>query len=350
MRLNDFAAKRTNDAVTQLEEKFEDSQRLAESFKIQYLNTLSELESTKNELTHTKDAVKKLEAEVDGWTRKYYELEAELAKECARSKEAQQAAEETFERETQALLKKAATELAEKESLWTDLLENERNDAQNALNSVFRKLHETTEKFNREFSELQEQTRLIIETEKQTSASKLQQLSSDHALAIDSLRQELANEREELIKKGKSILATKQEKHDAVLAALKKEYESEMTRMKALYADFCEKQLSYEEKAKQKIASYKTKLDSANGKISFLDSELENAQSQQQHVAREREKLKEEVERLRRQVGSRMGAESDVSSAYEKLRQEYSVILEEQRTMKRQVCIAYRVFFKNRFL
>jgi len=340
LRLNAFAAKRTNDAVTQLEEKFEDSQRLAESFKIQYLNALSELETTNNELTHTKDVVKKLKAEVEGWTRKHDEQEAELAKECARSKEAQQAAEETLERETQALLNKAASELAEKESLWTDLLESERNDAQNALNSVFRKLHETTERCNRELSELQEQTRLLIETEKQTSDSKLQQLSSDHVLAIESLRQEAANEREELIKKGKSILATKQEKHAAVLSTLKNEYESEMTRMKALYADFCEKQLSYEEKAKHKIASYKTNLDSANGKIAFLDSELENAQSQQQHIAREKEKLKEEVERLRRQVGSRMGAESDVSSAYEKLRQEYSVILEEQRTMKRQLSMA----------
>ncbi len=336
-RLTSFTSKHTVDAVLHLEEKLDDSERLADSFKNQYLHTLTQLETTQNELQNTTVVVSKLEAEIAEWSRKFGELERELADVRAQNLEDQKAVEEKFERDTRDLLEKAASELVEKESLWNVLLESERNDAQNAHDAVFNKLKETTEKYDKELTQLREETYVLIESEKQSSSAKMQQLTTDHSLAIEILRQETSKEREELIKKGKAMIASKKEKAASLIRKLTEDHDAELSRMKELYASFCEKQIAYEKKATQKISSYKSKLDVANGKISFLEAEIDNLQVQHQHMAREKEKAAEEAVRLRRLVGSRIGAESDVELSFEKLRKEYSVMLEEHRLMKHQV-------------
>lgn len=330
-------SKHTEAAVMQLEEKMDDSARLADSFKKQFLHTLTQLETTQNELQSTLEVVSTLKSEINEWSQKYAELECVLSDERIQNLEARKQAEDKFEQETRELLEKAESELAEKESLWNDLLESERNDAQHSLDAVFNKLKETTDRYNYELSQLREETRVLIEAEKHNSSTKIQQLMLEHSEAIDVLKQEAANEREELMKKGKAMIASKKEKVENFIRKLKEDHDAEMSRMKSLYANFCEKQIAYEEKATKKITGYKAKLEVANGRICFLETEIDSLQLKQQDIEREKEKANEEAERLRRLVGSRMGAESDLELSFEKLRQEYSAMLEEQRLMKRQV-------------
>lgn len=336
-RLILFVSKHTEAAVIQLEEKLDDAARLADSFKKQYLHTLTQLEVTQHEFQNTLEVVSRLETEITEWSQKFTELECVLSGERAQNLEARKAAEDKFEQETRDLLEKAASELAEKESLWNDLLESERNDAQNSLDAVFNKLKETTDRYNYEISQLREETRVLIETEKQNSSAKIQQLMLEHSQAVDVFKQEAANEREELMKKGKAMITSKKEKAENLIKKLNEDHDAELSRMKTLYANFCEKQIAYEEKVTKKITSYKAKLDVANGKISFLETEIDNLQLQQQGMEKEKQKANEEAERLRRLVGSRMGAESDLELSFEKLRQEYSAMLEEHRFLKRQV-------------
>jgi len=74
-RLAEFASKRETDEVQRLEENMEDSQRLCDRFKEQFLTTKKELESSRNDLAQSKDREDGLKEEVIEWSGKYSKLE-----------------------------------------------------------------------------------------------------------------------------------------------------------------------------------------------------------------------------------------------------------------------------------
>ena len=73
------------------------------------------------------------------------------------------------------------------------------------------------------------------------------------------------------------------------------------------------------------------------GKMSMLELEMEDLHKVQKCLEREKEMAKEENERLRRQVGCRIGAETDLETSLETLQREYNSMLEENRSLKRKV-------------
>ena len=78
MQLKAFAAKREDDSVQMLEERLDDTNRLADRFKEQFLTTKNKLEMTENKLQESQDHVTNLQTQVKDITGRMEELGQKL--------------------------------------------------------------------------------------------------------------------------------------------------------------------------------------------------------------------------------------------------------------------------------
>jgi chromosome segregation ATPase len=330
-RLREFASKRENDSVQKLEEQKDDSDRLAKKFKEQYLATKSLLEKVQNQLDASIEREKTLKSQVAELEDQKSDLEQELQNERVLAHEARIEAEQNLERALRDLQKQASEEQKCLAQEWESRLSESEAQASQQYQELEHTASHNESRLKQSLEDIQNEFTTSIATLREENDRKIEELSKCHTIEMKSLTDSTEKERSELMERGKKMLHEKSEKIRQLeetidgLSQASREKEEELNTLK-------QNQAVFEEKVTNKIVSYKQRLNRSLAEAEENARECDELQSRLKKVESENSNLQQENDRFRRQLGGRFGADT---GAYEELKREFNVLLEENRLLKR---------------
>ena len=330
-RLREFASKRENDSVQKLEEQKDDSERLANKFKEQYLATKSLLEKVQNQLDASIEREKTLKSQVAELEDQKSDLEQELQNERILAHEARIEAEQNLERALRDLQKQASEEQKRLAQEWESRLLESEAQASQQYQELERTASQNESRLKQSLEDIQNEFTTSMATLREENDMKIEELSKCHTIEMKSLTDSTEKERSELMERGKKMLHEKSEKIRQLeetingLSQASREKEEELNTLK-------QNQAVFEEKVTNKIVSYKQRLNRSLAEAEENARECDELQSRLKKVESENSNLQQENDRFRRQLGGRFGTDT---GAYEELKREFNALLEENRLLKR---------------
>ena len=323
LQLRAFAAKRQDDAVEQLESKLDDSRRLANKYKDEYLNTKDQLQSTESELNQTRRILTKQVEELKNQVRL---RESHLLTLTEQVEESNQALDKT--KIALAKSEEQTLELQKKIQQVTSSLEDWTERAQNSRNQV----HDLTER-------LQATERKLEQTEK--LASELQQTSDSWESNAKAMEEEVLKTQEELNDLTENLASTRTElsQSQSAIQELEEQVERAAEHNRDLDAKFQEESQSNQkamEATKQILTSrYQQQLEDQSTHFNRLLEEQTTArQKLEETLQQEKESLQQDLHALKAQSKEELEtlqeeSEDRIAQLQEELKQRVAELQEE---------------------
>jgi chromosome segregation ATPase len=182
-------------------------------------------------------------------------------------------------------------------------------------------------------SQLQEKFEHDLQSMRHEFQEKATKLEESRASEIATIKRSAADERKEIIAKGKTMLKETKQRAEEELAATV----NHLQKLEAELVELHQNHEAFEKRSKSRIASYKSKINFASGRITELSQSNDSKDESIEELEREKFKLREENERFRRQLGGRFGADGKVQNQLETLQKEFHAILDENRSLKKDI-------------
>eukprot|EP00804_Cyclotella_cryptica_P009857 CCRYP_014174-RA/>CCRYP_014174-RA protein AED:0.02 eAED:0.02 QI:52/1/1/1/0.4/0.33/6/2015/1066 len=304
-RLKEFEEQREADNVQRLIESCEDTKRLSERFKEQFLTTKNHLEDTLQSLQESQARESKLQNEVADWSERHRKLVEEMKDERIKSHRAALDMERKFNDDKKALSERARGELKDMEDKLMLKIENERKQHNEKLERLYAERNDIEKRFGQQLTELREQSSANLRSTKEALQQRIDELEQSKIEALEKAEKEKQDELDALTHKGKAVLREKlkalEAKAQESLAKAEfeiKSLEEKLNSLKAFHMD-------YEAKAKAKITKKNQRisiLESQSSAAAATHCELEEKVKKAERTSKE---LVAENDRLRRQMGSR---------------------------------------------
>lgn len=330
-RLKDFASKREHDSVQKLEEQKDDLDRLAKKFKEQFLATKSVLEKVQHQLDTSLEREKLLKAQIVELEQQKSDLEQELQNERVLAQEARLEAEQNLVRALRDLRKQTSEEQERLTKEYEYRLSKSEEESKQHYQELERVASCTESRLKQSLEDLRNEHTASLAALNEERDRKIEELSKCHADQMKTLMDSSEQERTELMERGKKMLKEKSEKirqleeNIDTLSRASEMKEQELSALK-------QNQVVFEEKVANKIVSYKQRLNRSLAEAEENARECDDLQSRLKKLEAEKSNLQQENDRFRRQLGGRFGADT---GAYEELKREFNVLLEENRSLKR---------------
>ena len=298
---------------------------------------LTETKATLDETTKTLDAALEREASLKDTVADLestnQELEDKIQDGIRSMEEAVLAAETELNETKRTLEERARVELNEVKESLIESLENERAVFKQELEAASEKYAQLEETTAKDIAQLEEQYKNDLQQTNDQGRQEQDSLREQYEQQIANVEKTAAEERENLIEKGKGMLKESKARAKEKLANVQEQLqaaENELTNIRQIAEAF-------ENKAKKQIRDYKKKLSVASSRIDELSTSNESLDDQIRDLERTRFKLQEENERFRRQLGGRFGADGKVQNQLETLLKEFDVVMEENRGLKKEI-------------
>ena len=318
--------------VASCESQLEEMTNVQDDIESNLQETEDKLEESQRELDKTQRQANSLSEKVSKLTDNKSELQHELEAERASKQEMIEEAHKSLEATRDVLQAKATKELEELQKNMNRLLDDERKAARQKHEEDKTKLHEKEQKWEKEYEELQERLTSSLKYSRQEAQERVDLLKKEHEEELASLNMQVEEAHNNLIRKGKAMLADATDKYKEEMGALlkqKKDLEQKL--------EVAVKQSEEVEKLlRSKISSQKNKLEFSASQINNLTSENDEQQERIYQLERELSKLQEENDDCRQQLQGRYGADGKIQSQLEKLQKEYNGLLEENRSLKKK--------------
>jgi chromosome segregation ATPase len=225
---------------------------------------------------------------------------------------------------------KAKKDIDDLQKTMNRLLEEERKAHCKTKEDSESKLLATESKWKMEYNDLQERSTSSLNQYRENSQERIESLQREYEEQIERMKEGAKEDKEKLVRKGKAMIAEaknqakqeldalfeKNQQLDAYLKKLKMEKESE------------------HEMLEGKIASLKNHLEFSTAQVNELTIEVDTCQEKMRSLERENFDLQEDNDRCRRQLRG-TGGGGQFQSQLEKLQKEYSLLLEENRELKK---------------
>lgn len=332
--LREFASKREDDSVQMLEENLDDKNRLAARFREQFLQTKSKLESTHETLVQSVLREEKLQEEVAALNETVRALEVKIQEERRAHQKMSMDAERAFQAAKRSLIDKSRENAERREREMSVTLEEERRVAKEKLARAAEEKSEAEDRSTKALAELRIQSSQALRAVREKEQTRLEQQDQDYKSRIEQLTQEAFGERSKLMATGNGMINEAKEEAEKKVKEMEEQCEKKISDMEAKTQKFRGAQEQYEARAKSKLSTYKHKIHVMSGKQNQLAVENGEIQEKYKKLEREKKTLQEENDRFRRQIGTRLGGDSDVQKQFEKLQREFNLLLEENRKMK----------------
>ncbi|KAK1747431.1 hypothetical protein QTG54_001394 [Skeletonema marinoi] len=333
-RLKDFEAKREVDSVQRLEESCDDAKRLSERFKEQFLRTKSELEDTQQLLSESIAREKKLQGEVNDWSKKHEELGQEMKEEKLRAHQAALDTEKKYQHEKSTIIEQALSELNALEEKLTATIETERLQHKEKMDQAEAQRVEEETRLSSELVALQEQSSATLRTTKEQAQQRIEELEQSKQAEIERLTKAKEDEIEMLTNKGKAMIRESRAKAKALQKKISEEYEVEIDSLKQEREMMISIQEEYEKGASAKIAKRDQQIKLFDAKLQESTRANEELEESMKKTERSKRELMTDNDRLRRQLGSRFGPGSESEKQLEELMSVCNSLREENRRLK----------------
>ena len=330
-RLKDFASKREHDSVQQLEEQKDDADRLAKKFKEQFLATKSVLEKVQHQLDASLEREKVLKAQIVELEHQKSDLEQELQNERVLAQEARIEAEQHLEKALRDLKKQSLEEQERLTQEYEHRLLKSEEESKHHYQELERVASCTESRLKQSLEDLRNEHTASLAALNEERDRKIDELSKCHADEMKALMESSEKERTELMERGKKMLQEKNEKIRQLEENIDSLSRASQTKEQELIT-LKQNQVVFEEKVANKIVSYKQRLNRSLAEAEENARECDDLQSRLKKLESEKSNLQQENDRFRRQLGGRFGADT---GAYEELKREFNVLLEENRALKR---------------
>jgi len=334
-RLGAFAAKRNEDSVQKMEEHVEDSERLATKFQEQYFSTKSGLADTKEQLKESLQREVILKQKVFDSDESVKKLTLTLKEERKGHHKALLNSRKAHQSMKRSIIDKCREEKDSLERKWETKCTEQHQVAQTGKADLQQKMRQKEESSVQIIAKLQEENSSAMVKYKQSSLATIDGLEIDHKAQVSELAKNYTRERNELMQRGKAFVEKEKLNAQAKNDVMEKKcverinnISQELQKCRQLYKE-------NGEKAMFKIQSYRQKNRIAQATESEMLRDRDLMQDKHKKLEKEKVKLHDENERYRRQIGGRFGSDSNFRIQHEELEQEYNIILEENRSLKK---------------
>lgn len=331
-RLKKFAAKREEDSVQMMEERLDDAGRLSTRFQDQYLCTKNTLDDVKDQLQQSLEREQSLKDELSVAEDKCADLDNTLKTERLSSGEKLLDAERTLQSTKRDMMEKFRQQSESIEKEYEAKVVKEREDGERKCIRLAREKEQLETDYQKKILDIQYDSESTLQSQLRKWAKQMDSVKNEHKKQLEEVTLKSKTEREELISKGKQVLNTKEEYHKKIRHEQKETYDEEVFHLNEKFENENEKHRVYLQKLISKLESYREKLKIAEVQISEITSEHDESQTKCKRLGREKSELQDENDRYRRQLGSRFGSDK---GQIDELQKEYSVLLEENRLLKK---------------
>ena len=339
-KLRKHVAKHTQENVEKLENEIDDTRRLADSFKSQFLSTQASLESTTEKLKLSEENVCHLNAKLEEANREIKARNEQIDQEKVAHSNSLKAAEKQFKEREQCLKEKAVSDLQQLRVESDDMISSVKQSHQEQLQRIEEEITRVKSSAEQEVEAVKISTDNLLRAKEVENENLIRQMRSECDAAVEKAR----IEREELMKKGKSMLVKERTDASLKLKLEREEHEKFVVGVKKTVEKYRADQATYEKRANSKIASYRRKFLAASSTVRELENTRAEYNEQIEDLEREKKNLVTENERLRRQIGSKKGSESDLQVQFDSLQREFNDLLAQNREIRENVRLIVTYF------
>lgn len=347
IQLREQAEERLEEVMKQLSRIKQDFEETTERLTAQVDEQTERSNQYKQDLFHSQETLDEIQSSLGASQHREKMLRLEITKLHDRATELERelnVTKETMERRvTEASLSlettcevihaKAQKDIEEIQENMNRLLEDERRAKRQADENYQRQVQQMRDDFAKEVEALQESTKTSLAELTRAHDDRTKRLRDDYETQLTQLKKNADEQNAQLVAKGKGMLkdvrAKAKEEHEALRAEF---HELEQR----LAKEHEEKEMIIAQ-AKNKVATYKKKLEFASSRINTLSSDSDELESRVKSLEREKFKLVEENDRYRRQLGGRGGPDSKLQSQLELLQKEFKSAMEEARELRRKL-------------
>jgi len=341
-QLKMYKSKTSNETVLDLENKLEDTSRLATTFKERYLETKSKLEKEETMHCESRSREEGLKQDLIVLDHRIEELEKELSNERERAILAKEEAEKLLEETIKNLTEKARAEFDKMVQTMIDKLSVQEKTFDEKEKNLKDCLAAETLSFENEMKSLREGFEATIEGNRLKSEKLIKETKDNCETKIDQVKEDAEAERKKLVDKGTEVYTKKKEIQTVKMMKLKELLEGSKAEFKRYREIASTEREEFETQAREKINKITNRYQTLSRKQREQEKEIEELQSGKRKLEREKMEIREENERFRRHVGSRLGSEKNWESQFDSLQSEYNQILKENRALKNRSNVEHK--------
>jgi chromosome segregation ATPase len=225
---------------------------------------------------------------------------------------------------------KAKKDIDDLQKTMNRLLEEERKAHCKTKEDSESKLLAIESKWKNEYDDLQERSTSSLNHYREGSQERIETLKREYEEKIERIKEGAKEDKEKLVRKGKAMIAEAKNQAKEELDALFEKNQQLDTYLKKLKVE----KESEQEILEGKIASLKNHLEFSAAQVNELAIEVDTCQEKMRSLERENFELQEDNDRCRRQLRG-TGGGGQFQSQLEKLQKEYSLLLEENKELKK---------------
>jgi hypothetical protein len=214
-------------------------------------------------------------------------------------------------------------------------LQTEHKEAMNILlEECETKCGKLERQFQHEYQKLEERFNTTVDQCKKDAQEKLWSFESKHKEEVALARSESENKMNDLVRKGKAMLQEAKERFVEEMSAL----DQERRQLEERLSTSLQERQDIETGLRAKISTFKQQLEFSTNRVNDLTCEKDDLQDKIKSLVKEMHKVQDDNDRYQRQVGGRFQNDGIASLGHvDQLQKEYSVVLEENRNLKRQI-------------
>ena len=335
--MNLYKTRTSQESVVDLEDKLEDSSRLADTFKTRYLETKASLEETKVLLEQSEQREENLKKDILVLDERIEDLEKYCESEREKAIAKEKADQVKFQNTITSLTQKAKNEFEAMVKDMTDKIENTKKDANERENNLVEKMENRETELQGNIDDLCKEYEQKLESLKKSGDKEREKMEKSHNAMVEKMKQDFENDRIALVEKGTEMYKKKKEIYVGKIMKYAKNLEKNIAEFERFKKNSQKEKEELHITTTTQINALKNKNQSLLEHQRELEQEIEDLESQKKKLEREKMIIREENERFRRYVGSRLGSEKNWESQFDALQREYNQIFIENKDLKQRL-------------
>lgn len=325
--------------VQDLTEQVEAAQERADCLQEQLAGTEEDLNLSEQltkrlqeNLHESQLSVEGLENKIEEMTNEKQDLQRSLSKEQDATVKAQTDADQALEATRQVLEAKADKDMESLRENMNQILEEERESTRQKLEEAKQMLKTLNDEWEEKCKEMEQESVNALEQSNRQAEEQVASLVEKHQASLEAARLETEEAKEScdnIVRKGRTMLEEAKAKATKDFQELKDEIDDLREQLDQAESDKRE----MEQSLRNQLTALEQKLSVAENQNEAYSEEVDALEDKVQSLGRERLKLEEDNERYRRQMGGRFGSDGN---ALERLQNEYNIVLQENRNLKRE--------------
>lgn len=312
------------------EEKIIELDRANNDLETQLDDVSNKLEQSENDCQHAQTQSSTLKGQIDCLLEENSQQSKHIEELRKARQDVAEEAHRALEATREVLEAKAKKDIEELQKSMNRLLEDERKAHCKTEEEAEAMLQSIEEKWKNEYRELQERSTASLNQYKEGSQERIESLKREYEEEIKKINETTKEDKEKLVRKGKAMIAEAKNQAKEEISRLferNQELETHMHKLKT-------EKNNEQEILQGRIASLKNHLEFSTAQVNELTAEIDNMQEKIRSLERENFELQEDNDRCRRQLRG-TGVGGQFQSQLEKLQKEYTVLLDENRELKK---------------